>query len=124
MHHLRVADAPTFDLPGVRFTALAAPSRGSAGVCTWLLDVEPGLAPSDPHVIDEDEVFHVVAGAIRLSDDGPVVRAGEVAVVPAGERIRLSNAGTGAAKVHVAVRAGFTATRADGTTIGTPAWAV
>ena len=39
---IRAAEAPRFDLPGVEFTAMAAPSRGSDRVCTWKLTVAPG----------------------------------------------------------------------------------
>ena len=124
MHVLHADAAPVFDLPGVAFTALAAPSRGSGELCAWLITVEPGLESAEAHTLDRDEVFLVVEGEIRLAVDGPVVRAGDVAVVPAGEPIRLANPGDVPARVHVAITAGFTATAADGSTIGTPPWAV
>jgi mannose-6-phosphate isomerase-like protein (cupin superfamily) len=123
MEIIRAAEAPTFDLPGVRFTALAAPSRGSAETCVWRVQVEPGLESGEAHTLDRDEVFVVVEGAIRLAADGEVVAAGDAVVVPAGEPIRLSNAGEGPAVVHVAIRAGFRARMADGREIGTPPWA-
>jgi mannose-6-phosphate isomerase-like protein (cupin superfamily) len=123
MHVIRGAEAPTFDLPGVHFTALAAPSRGSGELCAWLLTVDPGPVTRAPHLLDRDEVFLVLDGAIRLSPDGDVVAAGDAVVVPAGEPIQLVNAGAVPARVHVAIRAGFTATGADGTPIGTPPWA-
>ena len=123
MHVIRGDNAPTFDLPGIRFTALAAPSRGSAQLCAWLLTVDPGVQPGQPHSLDHDEVFLVLEGAITLSAGGEVATAGDAVVVPAGEPIQLSNAGDRPARVHVAVRAGFTATLADGTPIGTPPWA-
>lgn len=124
MHVLRGDAAPVFDLPGVTFTALAAPSRGSAELCAWRITVEPGLDSPEPHTLDRDEVFLVVEGAIRLRPDGPLVGAGDAAVVPAGEPIQLANPGPEPARVHVAVTAGFSASAADGTAIGTPPWAV
>ena len=57
MHLIRASEATDFDLPGVRFTALAAPSRGSAELCAWQLTVEPGLESPDAHHLDRDEVF-------------------------------------------------------------------
>lgn len=123
MNVIRGSAAPVFDLPGVRFTALAAPSRGSAEVCVWQLSVDPGLAPGAAHTLDRDEVFVVLEGAIRLSPDGDVVAAGDAVIVPAGEPIRLSNAGNVTARVHVSIRSGFVATMEDGTVIGTPPWA-
>jgi hypothetical protein len=37
MHVVRAAEAPTFSLPGFRFTGLTAPSRGASELCTWYL---------------------------------------------------------------------------------------
>ena len=119
---IRATDAPHFSLPGVEFVAYAAPSRGSAQLCTWQVTVEPGT-DSIPHTLDSDETFLVLDGTIRLSPDGPTLAAGDVAVVPAGEQIRLVNAGSVPAKAYVAIRAGFTATTTTGEEIRPP-WAV
>ena len=134
MYTIRAAQAPHFELPGVGFAGLAAPSRGSAGLCTWLLTVEPGHDPDEPHTIDQDEVFMVVSGTIRFGSAldaagepdaasrelGP----GDAAVIPAGEPIRIVNPGTEPAQVYVAIRSGFVAKAADGSLIGTPPWAL
>ncbi|RNL81063.1 cupin domain-containing protein [Nocardioides marmorisolisilvae] len=123
MYVIRGAEAQVFDLPGITFTALAAPSRGSAELCAWLLTVEPGLESPEAHTLDHDEVFLVIDGTVRLAPDGEVAAAGDVVVVPAGEPIQLSNPGGVPARVHVAVTAGFTAAMADGSPVGTPPWA-
>jgi mannose-6-phosphate isomerase-like protein (cupin superfamily) len=120
---IRAAGAPRFDLPGIVFTALAAPSRGSADLCTWRLAVEPGFVSPEPHTLDRDEVFMVTDGAIRLAPGGETIGAGDAAVVPAGSAIQLINAGEAEAGVFVAIRADFTAKAADGSTLGTPPWA-
>ncbi|MGA8247896.1 MAG: cupin domain-containing protein [Nocardioides sp.] len=120
----RSHDAPRFQLPGLVFTGLASPSRGSADLCTWRLTVDPGLASPEAHTLDRAEVFMVSRGAVRLAPDGEVVHAGDVAVVPAGSPIQLENAGDTEAEIVVAIAAGFAATAADGTAIGTPPWAV
>jgi mannose-6-phosphate isomerase-like protein (cupin superfamily) len=120
----RSTEAPRFQLPGLEFTGLASPSRGSADLCTWLLTLEPGLTSPEPHTIDRDEVFMVLAGAIRLAPEGDRVADGDVAVVPAGTPIQIANVGDGRAEVVVAIPSGFTATAADGSRIGTPPWAL
>jgi len=120
---IRSAEAPVFELPGVRFVAFAAPSRGSAELCTWRLTVEPGLVSPESHRIDRDEVFMVTGGRVRITPDGPILEAGDAVVVPAGSPIQLENPSDVPAQVFVAIRSGFTATAEDGTPIGTPPWA-
>jgi mannose-6-phosphate isomerase-like protein (cupin superfamily) len=121
---IRAAEAPRFTLPGIVFTGLAAPSRGSGDLCTWRLTVEGAFASPEPHTLDRDEVFMVTAGAIKLTPTGDTIAAGDAAVVPAGSPIQLSNAGDTEAEVIVAIPAGFAAKAADGSAIGTPPWAL
>jgi len=121
---IQAPEAPRFDLPGLVFTGLASPSRGSTDLCTWRLEIEPGFASPEAHTLDRDEIFVVVAGSIRLGPDEAPVGAGGAAVVPAGTPIRVSSAGDGRAEVVVAISAGFSATMEDGTEVGTPPWAV
>ena len=123
MQVIRADEAPKFELPGVEFTGLAAPSRGSAGLCTWKLTVQPGAGGGEPHTIDRDEVFMVLSGSVQVTPDGDRLGPGDAVVVAAGEPIRLSNLGAGTAELYVAITAGFTGTMADGTTIQPP-WAV
>lgn len=123
MNVTRAAEAQVFDLPGLRFTSLASPTRGTSETCVWQLDVEPGVDSPDAHTLDHDEVFVVLAGRVRLQAGGTELAAGDAAVVPAGEPIQLTNTGDGPARLHVAIRAGFVATMADGTAVGTPPWA-
>src|SRR5688500_1460848 len=120
---IREHEAPRYELPGVRFTAGAAPSRGPAQLCTWTITVSPHLRSPDPHTLDADEVFTVRRGASHTTPDAPVARAGDTVVVTAGSPIQLVNPGDEPAEVMVAIRAGFTARAADGTSIGTPPWA-
>jgi mannose-6-phosphate isomerase-like protein (cupin superfamily) len=123
VHVIRGAQAPEFEVPGVRFTGLAAPSRGSAGLCTWRITVEPGLAQGQPHRLDHDEVFMVTAGRIRVTPGGDLLGPGDAATVPAGQPIAVGNPGDEPAQAYIAIAAGFTATMDDGTEIGTPPWA-
>jgi mannose-6-phosphate isomerase-like protein (cupin superfamily) len=118
---LRAAEAPRFDIPGVTFVGMASPSRGSDQLCTWKIIVAAGHESDTSHTLDRDEVFLVLSGSIRLSGD--MLEPGDVLVVPAGDRIEVSNPGDTPAEVMVAIPAGFTATMADGTPFGTPPWA-
>jgi hypothetical protein len=61
VHVIRSDEAPRFEVPGVRFAALAAPSRGSSQICTWRITVDPNLRSPEPHTIDRDEIFMVTA---------------------------------------------------------------
>ena len=124
IHVTTAATAARFDLPGVQFIAGAAPSRGSDQLCVWTIVVAPGHTSPQAHTLDRDEVFAVASGTIRLQDDVEPLRAGDTAVVPSGTPIRLANPGPEAARVHVAIQAGFRATMADGSDVGTPPWAL
>ena len=119
---IRADEAPRFELPGVQFTGLAAPSRGSEGLCTWRLRLEVGLRNDAPHTLDRDEVFMVISGTVQVTPDGEKLGAGDAAVVPAGEPIQVRNLGETEAELYVAITAGFTGTMADGTTVQPP-WA-
>jgi mannose-6-phosphate isomerase-like protein (cupin superfamily) len=121
---VRAAEAPVFELPGVTFTALAAPSRGSADVCTWRITVAPGLRSDQSHRLNRDEVFMVTAGELRITPDGERLCTGDAVVVPAGEPIALENPTSEPAEAYIAISANFTATMADGTVLGTPPWAL
>jgi len=120
---LRAAQAPQFELPGVTFASLAAPSRGSSQVCVWRITVAAGHVADQPHTLDRDEVFLVLSGQLRLTPDGELLRAGDCAVVPAGQPIAATNPGDEPAEAVVAIAAGFSAVMADGTVFGTPPWA-
>jgi mannose-6-phosphate isomerase-like protein (cupin superfamily) len=92
-------------------------------VCTWQITVAPGHVSDQPHTLDRTEVFMVTAGTIRLADGGDLLGPGDAAVVPAGSPILLANPGDEPARAYIAIGAGFSATMADGTALGTPPWA-
>jgi len=120
---ISATDAPRFELPGVEFTGLASPSRGSRDVCTWRITVAAGLRSPQSHTLDRDEIFMVASGAIQLTPDGALLAAGDAAVVPAGTPIQLINPGAEQAEAYVVISAGFAATLEDGTVVDTPPWA-
>ncbi len=119
---IRASEAPCFELPGTQFTGLASPSRGSADLCTWRLSVAPSRATPDPHELDQDEVFMLISGSVRITPGGEELGPGDTQVVPAGSPIQLVNTGDGPAELYVAIRAGFVGTMADGTKVSPP-WA-
>ncbi len=123
MYVMTEAEAPRFELPGVEFIGLASPSRGSSTVCTWRMTVAPELRSPQSHTLDRDEIFMVTSGTIQLASDAAAVRAGDVAVVPAGTPIQLVNPHGEPAEAYVVIAAGFTGTMDDGTVIDTPPWA-
>jgi mannose-6-phosphate isomerase-like protein (cupin superfamily) len=123
MHVVRAAEAPRFELPGVVFTGLAAPSRGSAEVCTWRITVAPRHVPGQSHTLDRTQVFMVTAGTVRVTPDGELLGPGDAATVPAGSPIELVNPGDEPAEAYIAIAAGFTGKMADGTVVDTPPWA-
>ena len=77
MYVIEAAEAPRFELPGIEFTGLASPSRGSGELCTWRLGVAAGLRSEAAHSLDHDEIFMVVSGAIQVSPGAPILRAGD-----------------------------------------------
>jgi mannose-6-phosphate isomerase-like protein (cupin superfamily) len=122
-HHLPSESAPTFELPGIEFTAFASPSRHSQQLCTWQITVDAGLVSPTAHTLDRDEVFMVTDGTISIGEGLAHAGPGDTVVVPAGQPIRLSNPGDTPATAFVVVSSGFTVTAEDGTPIPTPPWA-
>jgi mannose-6-phosphate isomerase-like protein (cupin superfamily) len=120
----RAADAPTFTMPGIRFTGLTAPSRGASEICSWHLYVEPNSSGGQPHWLDHEEVFILLEGTLNavLNDEQVSLAAGDALTVPAHARLQIANPGATAAHAVVCVPAGFHAFTGEGE-IGTPPWA-
>jgi mannose-6-phosphate isomerase-like protein (cupin superfamily) len=123
MSVIRAAQAPRFEVPGVRFDGLAAPSRGSGQVCTWRITVAPRFVSDQAHTLDRDEIFMVTDGSLQVTEDGEPLAAGDAAVVAAGQPIFVTNPGDEPAHAYIAIAAGFTGKMADGTAVDTPPWA-
>lgn len=92
MIHIRSTDAPTFKLPGLTVTGLAAPSRGAKETNAWRLEIAPG-ADGAPHTVDREEVFVAIRGAAvaTVAGEQRPLAAGDALVVPAGTLFSLSN---------------------------------
>jgi mannose-6-phosphate isomerase-like protein (cupin superfamily) len=91
---IRGEHAPTFTLPGLAVTGLAAPSRGARESSVWRLRLDSG-APGALHSVDREEIFIALAGTAVATLSGELVelRAGDALIVPAGEPFSLGNPG-------------------------------
>ena len=92
---VRAHQAPQFQLPGVTFTGLAAPSRGSRENCVWRVSVAPGTAGT-AHVLDREEIFVALSGRALATvgvEQWPV-GPGDTLIVPAGQTFSLANNGS------------------------------
>jgi len=87
-------DAPVFEVPGVRFTGLTSPTRGSRENSVWRVVVQPGT-PGTPHRVTREETFVALHGRAVLDVGGTAheLPAGSAFAVPAGSILSLSNPG-------------------------------
>ena len=117
-----MADARPFQLHGARFESVVAPSAGSAELCAWRTTVAPGTT-GQPHIVNHEEVFLVLAGTPTMTLDGTPTRLapGSVAFVPAGSSVRLDNDADEEAQLWVTTVVGLTASTPAGDRI-VPPW--
>jgi quercetin dioxygenase-like cupin family protein len=85
---------PTHELPGVRFTTLAAPSSGAAETSVWHVELAPD-ADAQPHRVTREEIFVGLAGRAVATLDGVEhpVAAGDALVVRPGVDFALAAVG-------------------------------
>ncbi|MBG0827054.1 cupin domain-containing protein [Planomonospora sp. ID67723] len=118
-----LADAPVFELDGFTFRPLAVPSRGSAELAVWSIELAPGSS-SQEHTVDREEVFVARSGRIEgvIGGVDHVIEAGDAMILPPHTAFSLRNASaTEPATATVCTSAGIKATL-DGQTI-LPPWA-
>src|SRR3954454_9582816 len=124
MHLIARNDAPTFAAAGTSVTAYAAPSRGSAEVSAWQIELAPG-STSPRHHMDREEIFLGLAGHAVAEVDGARhdLRAGDCLILPAGTDFTMHVPGHEPYRALACVPAGAQAIMAaDGTTF-VPPWA-
>lgn len=92
------------DSPNARMTGLAAPSRGSAELSTWTVEIEAGRTGPE-HSVSREQVWTVTTGVLHITCAGRTeeVGAGQTVVLPP-DVVRRVHAPQ-AAEAYVAMRA-------------------
>jgi mannose-6-phosphate isomerase-like protein (cupin superfamily) len=122
MSVVRAHQAPQFQLPGVTFTGLASPSRGSRENSVWRVSVAPGTAGT-AHVLDREEIFVALSGhaLATVGAEQWQVGPGDALIVPAGQTFSLANKGTESFDaIALAPRGMQVRMLSDGATFGPP----
>jgi mannose-6-phosphate isomerase-like protein (cupin superfamily) len=116
-----LAEAKKIEFHGLTARPIAVPSRGTAELAIWHLEVAPGLR-GEEHTVDREEVFVVRKGRLAGTLGGERCEAGpgDALIVPPGVPFALGNGGGEPAEVVVCTSAGVRATL-DGRTI-VPPW--
>jgi mannose-6-phosphate isomerase-like protein (cupin superfamily) len=87
-------NAPTYDMPGVRFAPIAAPSRGSRENAVWRARVTPHEAGVLHHMTREEIILAVAGeGVVRIGDETHPLLPGNAFAVPAFTDFRLECVG-------------------------------
>ena len=86
------SQAPTFSLPGITFTGLAAPSRGATETAVWMVLIQPGT-PAVPHQLTREEILVALEGRARamVGTTEYELEAGGALIVPPRTDFSLSN---------------------------------
>jgi quercetin dioxygenase-like cupin family protein len=120
---LKAPETPTHELPGIRITALASPSRGALDTAIWRLEIAPGTPPA-PHQLTAEELFLVLEGRARVRLGGVDLEAaaGDLISVPPHVDFEIT---AGGAETMVALCCFPTHGRACVAGVGefTPPWA-
>ncbi|MCM6778264.1 cupin domain-containing protein [Nocardia sp. CDC159] len=119
---IRADEAQVHQMHNARFFSYIRPGTGSAEICQWRVEIEPGTV-GQAHRVLREESFVMLDGTAVLSIDGEsaALAPGDAALAPAGATIRLDNPGERVAALLVTVPVGFCGELADGTRI-TPPW--
>lgn len=99
-------NSPSFDLHGVTFTGIAAPSRGSSENGIWRARIAPGEGVL--HHMTREEIIVALAGdgQVRMGDETFALKPGDAFAVPAFTDFRLEAAGTEPFEAMVVLPAG------------------
>jgi mannose-6-phosphate isomerase-like protein (cupin superfamily) len=124
MQLIKRIDARMFDAGGTTVTGYAAPSRGSAEVSLWQIELAPG-STSPLHHMDREEVFLALEGSAVAATGGEEqpLSAGDCLILPAGTDFTLHVPGDRPFRALACTPAGARATLVpDGATF-LPPWA-
>ena len=126
MSLIRREEAPVFELPhapGVVFTGLASPKRGSKEVSAWRVKLAP-KTPGTPHSVTREEIFVAIRGEaiVTIAGEAHRVSAGGAVVVPPSTELSLANEGDEEFEAVVVLPVGGQAVMPGGQAF-TPPWA-
>jgi len=98
--------APQFDLHGVTFTSIAAPSRGTRETSLWRASVAPG--PGVLHHMTREEIILATSGEglVRIDGEPHHLAPGDVFAIPAFTDFQLEAAGDSRFEAIVTLPAG------------------
>jgi len=111
------------ETPNAVMTTLASPTQGpTGGISLWKIAMRAGQR-GPLHVIDSEQVWHVLAGEADVEVDGEVhrVRAGDAVVLPAGT-VRVVASVTAAEFIACGQGDAIASVVGEDTPRGTPAW--
>jgi mannose-6-phosphate isomerase-like protein (cupin superfamily) len=116
-----LAEAKKIEFHGLTAYPMAVPSRGSAELAIWYLDVPPGVR-GEEHTVDREEVFVVRAGRLSgtIGEDSWEAGPGDALIVPPGVPFTLGNDGSEHTRLVVCTSAGVRATLNGRTVV--PPW--
>jgi mannose-6-phosphate isomerase-like protein (cupin superfamily) len=116
-----LAEAKRIEFHGLTAHPIAVPSRGTAELAIWHLEVAPGVR-GEEHTVDHEEVFVVRTGRLSgtLGGEPCEVGPGDALIVPPGVPFALANDGGETASAVVCTSAGVRASM-NGRTI-VPPW--
>lgn len=114
----------SFDIPGVRFTPIASPSRGSSETAVWRCHVQPGSTGRSHHVTREEIIVALDgAGTVTVGDEAHTLQPGDAFAVPAFTDFKLDCVGETPFEAMVVLPAGGRAVVADQPSFQPP-WSV
>jgi mannose-6-phosphate isomerase-like protein (cupin superfamily) len=115
------ADAKKIEFDGLTAHPMAVPSRGSAELAVWHLELAPGVR-GEEHTVDREEVFVVRSGRFSGTLGGEPCEAGpgDALIVPPGVPFALRNDGEEHARAVVCTSAGVRASLNGQTVV--PPW--
>jgi mannose-6-phosphate isomerase-like protein (cupin superfamily) len=86
------AKAKTYEMPGVKFTCLAAPQTGSTENSAWQFSLTPN-SQGTLHQVTREEIMIVIRGnaTAEIGKDRHNISAGDAIIIPAHTDFRISN---------------------------------
>jgi quercetin dioxygenase-like cupin family protein len=123
-NHLSPVDARVFHLHGVTFSSFASTANGARSIAAWQAEFAP-RTPGRPHTMTEEEVLHVLTGALEMQvdDDRFTAVSGDAVLVPAGAVLTVGNAADEVARAWVTSVVGMKATMLEDGAQLAPPWA-